>query len=231
MRGEHPVPDPGVDGCVGSTSRPPRTGRLRPDDGSVTEGAPPGRARTARTRASSSSRSGRTHRRVLPVNGRIFEENTLDGAGVRAEHCQTLSSSIRQIRVGMGKPESRKSSPGGGPALLALVTMERSAPAQGADRARDAASGDGQHRHLLHRAARGRETRWPHRGGADTGSPDAALRPRLRRRLLLAETLWRVGLHCLNRLDALGIESLYVIGMDELFAKDAAFFHDNFAAR
>ncbi|MFI1562778.1 ABC transporter ATP-binding protein [Streptomyces sp. NPDC020490] len=47
--------------------------------------------------------------------------------------------------------------------------------------------------------------------------------------LLLAEVLWRVGLHCLNRLDALGIEHLYVIGMDELFAKDAAFFHDNFA--
>ncbi|MFD4605203.1 ABC transporter ATP-binding protein [Streptomyces sp. NPDC058464] len=47
--------------------------------------------------------------------------------------------------------------------------------------------------------------------------------------LLLAEALWRIGLHCLNRLDALGIEQLYVIGMDELFAKDAAFFHDNFA--
>ncbi|WP_323139624.1 ABC transporter ATP-binding protein [Streptomyces sp. NBC_01443] len=47
--------------------------------------------------------------------------------------------------------------------------------------------------------------------------------------LLLSEAAWRVGLHCLNRLDALGIESLYVIGMDELFAKDAAFFHDNFA--
>ncbi|MFG3658625.1 ABC transporter ATP-binding protein [Streptomyces sp. NPDC047706] len=47
--------------------------------------------------------------------------------------------------------------------------------------------------------------------------------------LLLAETLWRVALHCMNRLDALGIEHLYVIGMDELFAKDAAFFHDNFA--
>ncbi|MFD3496909.1 ABC transporter ATP-binding protein [Streptomyces sp. NPDC058678] len=47
--------------------------------------------------------------------------------------------------------------------------------------------------------------------------------------MLLAEALWRVGLHCLNRLDALGIENLYVIGMDELFAKDAAFFHDNFA--
>ncbi|MFE2141059.1 ABC transporter ATP-binding protein [Streptomyces sp. NPDC059456] len=47
--------------------------------------------------------------------------------------------------------------------------------------------------------------------------------------LLLSEGAWRVGLHCLNRLDALGIESLYVIGMDRLFAKDAAFFHDNFA--
>ncbi|MFE6854847.1 ABC transporter transmembrane domain-containing protein, partial [Streptomyces sp. NPDC057674] len=47
--------------------------------------------------------------------------------------------------------------------------------------------------------------------------------------LLFAELLWRVGLHCLNRLDALGIEHLYVIGMDALFAKDAAFFHDNFA--
>ncbi|MEU6026005.1 ABC transporter ATP-binding protein [Streptomyces tauricus] len=47
--------------------------------------------------------------------------------------------------------------------------------------------------------------------------------------LLLGEALWRLGLHCLNRLAARGIESLYVIGMDELFAKDAAFFHDNFA--
>ncbi len=47
--------------------------------------------------------------------------------------------------------------------------------------------------------------------------------------LLLAETLWRIGLHCLNRVETLGIEHLYVIGMDELFAKDAAFFHDNFA--
>ncbi|MDO0938323.1 ABC transporter ATP-binding protein [Streptomyces sp. DG2A-72] len=47
--------------------------------------------------------------------------------------------------------------------------------------------------------------------------------------LLLAETLWRIGLHCLNRVSARSIEQLYVIGMDELFAKDAAFFHDNFA--
>lgn len=47
--------------------------------------------------------------------------------------------------------------------------------------------------------------------------------------LLAAETLWRIGLHYLNRLAANSIEHLYVIGMDELFAKDAAFFHDNFA--
>ncbi|MGW3559734.1 ABC transporter ATP-binding protein [Streptomyces sp. NPDC000963] len=47
--------------------------------------------------------------------------------------------------------------------------------------------------------------------------------------LLLSEALWRVGLHCLNRLDAWGIEHLYVVGMDELFVKDSSFFHDNFA--
>ncbi|MCC9307119.1 ABC transporter ATP-binding protein/permease [Kitasatospora sp. RB6PN24] len=47
--------------------------------------------------------------------------------------------------------------------------------------------------------------------------------------LLAAEALWRIGLHCMNRLEARGIEHLYVVGMDELFAKDSAFFHDNFA--
>ncbi|MER7682002.1 ABC transporter ATP-binding protein [Streptomyces sp. NPDC096934] len=47
--------------------------------------------------------------------------------------------------------------------------------------------------------------------------------------LLLSEAFWRLGLHCLNRLAARGVEHLYVIGLDELFAKDAAFFHDNFA--
>ena len=47
--------------------------------------------------------------------------------------------------------------------------------------------------------------------------------------LLSAEIMWRIGIHCLNRLDGRGIENLYVIGMDELLAKDAAFFHDNFA--
>jgi ATP-binding cassette subfamily B protein len=47
--------------------------------------------------------------------------------------------------------------------------------------------------------------------------------------LLAGEVLWRVGLHFLNRTDARGIERLGVLGMDELLAKDAAFFHDNFA--
>ncbi|MFD3540101.1 ABC transporter ATP-binding protein [Streptomyces sp. NPDC058662] len=68
--------------------------------------------------------------------------------------------------------------------------------------------------------------------GADSGAGIGALLPYVlgfAAVLLLAETLWRVGLHCLNRLDARGIEHMYVIGMDELFAKDAAFFHDNFA--
>ncbi|WP_245721013.1 ABC transporter ATP-binding protein [Nocardia pseudovaccinii] len=47
--------------------------------------------------------------------------------------------------------------------------------------------------------------------------------------LLLAELLWRIGIHCLNRVDAYGIEHLYVFAMDELLAKDAEFFHNNFA--
>ncbi|HET9139506.1 ABC transporter ATP-binding protein [Actinophytocola sp.] len=47
--------------------------------------------------------------------------------------------------------------------------------------------------------------------------------------LLLAEGLWRLGVHCLNRAEARGMEHLYVVGMNELLAKDAAFFHDNFA--
>ncbi|WP_245717654.1 ABC transporter ATP-binding protein [Nocardia jejuensis] len=47
--------------------------------------------------------------------------------------------------------------------------------------------------------------------------------------LLGSEVVWRIGIHCLNRVDAYGIESLYVTAMDELLAKDAAFFHNNFA--
>ncbi len=47
--------------------------------------------------------------------------------------------------------------------------------------------------------------------------------------LLFAEVMWRIGIHCLNRLDGRGIENLYILGVNELLAKDAAFFHDNFA--
>ena len=47
--------------------------------------------------------------------------------------------------------------------------------------------------------------------------------------LLATEVFWRIGIHCLNRTDGRGIENLYVLGMNELLAKDAAFFHDNFA--
>lgn len=47
--------------------------------------------------------------------------------------------------------------------------------------------------------------------------------------MLGGEALYRAGIHCLNRVDAYGIESLYVRGMDALLAKDTAFFHENFA--
>ena len=47
--------------------------------------------------------------------------------------------------------------------------------------------------------------------------------------LLFAEVMWRIGIHCLNRTDGLGIERLYVLGMNELLAKDVVFFTDNFA--
>ncbi|MFD0856478.1 ABC transporter transmembrane domain-containing protein, partial [Actinomadura adrarensis] len=47
--------------------------------------------------------------------------------------------------------------------------------------------------------------------------------------MLAGEALWRVGLHFLNRTSARGIRWLGLRGMDELLAKDAAFFHDNFA--
>jgi ATP-binding cassette, subfamily B, bacterial len=47
--------------------------------------------------------------------------------------------------------------------------------------------------------------------------------------MLAGEALWRVGIHCLNRTDANGISRLHISGMDALLAKDAAFFHENFA--
>jgi ATP-binding cassette subfamily B protein len=47
--------------------------------------------------------------------------------------------------------------------------------------------------------------------------------------MLASEVMWRIGIHCLNRTDGRGMESLYVLGMNELLAKDAVFFHENFA--
>ena len=43
------------------------------------------------------------------------------------------------------------------------------------------------------------------------------------------EAVWRLAIHFLNRTDARGTASLYRKGMDALFEKDLAFFHDNFA--
>ncbi|GGL29038.1 ABC transporter ATP-binding protein [Planomonospora parontospora] len=70
-----------------------------------------------------------------------------------------------------------------------------------------------------------------HLAGGGDGSVDALLPYVLGfgALLLAGEVLWRVGLHFLNRTDARGIERLGVVGMDALLAKDAAFFHDNFA--
>ncbi|RCG33127.1 ABC transporter ATP-binding protein [Sphaerisporangium album] len=47
--------------------------------------------------------------------------------------------------------------------------------------------------------------------------------------LLTGEVLWRLALHFVNRTEARGMERLAATGMGELLAKDAAFFHDNFA--
>ncbi|GAA3805782.1 ABC transporter ATP-binding protein [Sphaerisporangium flaviroseum] len=47
--------------------------------------------------------------------------------------------------------------------------------------------------------------------------------------LLTGEVLWRLALHFVNRTEARGIERLGAMGMERLLAKDAAFFHDNFA--
>jgi ATP-binding cassette subfamily B protein len=46
---------------------------------------------------------------------------------------------------------------------------------------------------------------------------------------LAGEALWRVGIHFLNRASANGVATLQTRGMDALFGKDLAFFHDNFA--
>jgi ATP-binding cassette subfamily B protein len=46
---------------------------------------------------------------------------------------------------------------------------------------------------------------------------------------LAGEAMWRLGIHFLNRAAAGGAAKLQMRGMDALFDKDLAFFHDNFA--
>jgi ATP-binding cassette, subfamily B, bacterial len=46
---------------------------------------------------------------------------------------------------------------------------------------------------------------------------------------LSGEVCWRIGIHFLSRVDIRGMSRLYLTGMDELLAKDLAFFQDNFA--
>src|SRR5688572_12993166 len=46
---------------------------------------------------------------------------------------------------------------------------------------------------------------------------------------IAGETVWRVAEALIARAEIRGIESLYIEAMDELLAKDLAFFHDNFA--
>ena len=47
--------------------------------------------------------------------------------------------------------------------------------------------------------------------------------------LLAGEALLRIGIHGINRVESSGMARLYTDGMDELLAKDAAFYHENFA--
>ncbi|MFC9294694.1 ABC transporter ATP-binding protein [Streptomyces sp. NPDC057011] len=135
----------------------------------------------------------------------------------------------------MGSPESRKGSPGEGPVLLALRHYGReltrlrwlTAPALLLP-----ALGNIGINYIAPLVVAKLVGRIAGDGGDRTATGSGWTLPYVlgfAGVLLLGETLWRIGLHCLNRLDARGIEHLYVIGMDELFAKDAAFFHDNFA--
>src|SRR5678815_4011454 len=46
---------------------------------------------------------------------------------------------------------------------------------------------------------------------------------------LAGEVVWRIAAPCIARAEIRGIESLYIEAMDELLAKDLAFFQNNFA--
>ncbi len=46
---------------------------------------------------------------------------------------------------------------------------------------------------------------------------------------LLGELLWRIAMFLMGRVESAALEALYVEAMEELLAKDAGFFHENFA--
>src|SRR5688500_12140690 len=46
---------------------------------------------------------------------------------------------------------------------------------------------------------------------------------------LCGEVAWRIALLLMSRMEIRGMQALYIEAMDELLAKDVAFFHDNFA--
>jgi ATP-binding cassette subfamily B protein len=46
---------------------------------------------------------------------------------------------------------------------------------------------------------------------------------------LAGEVAWRLAILLMTRMEIRGMESLYIEAMDELLAKDLAFFHNNFA--
>jgi ATP-binding cassette subfamily B protein len=46
---------------------------------------------------------------------------------------------------------------------------------------------------------------------------------------LCGEVAWRIAILLMTRMEIRGMEALYIEAMDELLAKDVAFFHDNFA--
>ena len=48
---------------------------------------------------------------------------------------------------------------------------------------------------------------------------------------LAGEAVWRLALYLMIRTEIRGMQALYVEAMDELLAKDLAFFHDNSPAR
>src|SRR3954470_23416529 len=46
---------------------------------------------------------------------------------------------------------------------------------------------------------------------------------------VLGQIMWRLATAAIIRIEVRGIEALYIEAMDDLLAKDLAFFHDNYA--